>query len=211
METKDLGYSDCKQLDYMRNCIYAAHGMVFKKKRWKGFATKPWYDAQAEFDPKTIGELERANVHELNQRGKACKKGLSITGGDYERITRWWKVLPKVPPMPKLVMFEDQPVTGPAFVKALLEEIKDEHGKPRKLTRGKVSAEYVTPDHPAVEDDPPSSLVDAINAVKPPPRLIHLYVEVVAGEEYSKGATIWFAYDHADKLLAVAAAEYEHD
>ncbi|HEV7559467.1 MAG TPA: YARHG domain-containing protein, partial [Kofleriaceae bacterium] len=35
MKTPDLGYTDCKQLDYVRNCIYAAHGVVFKKKRWK--------------------------------------------------------------------------------------------------------------------------------------------------------------------------------
>lgn len=211
METKDLGYDDCKKLDYMRNCIYAAHGMVFKKQRWKVYATKPWYDAHAEFDPKTIGELERANVHELNQRGKACKKGLSITGGDYDRITAWWKVLPKVPPMPKVVIYDDQPVTGPAFVKALLGMVAGEHGKPRKLSRGKVFAEYINPDDPPAEDEPPASLVSAVKAVKPPPRLVYLYVEVVAGEEYSKGAVVWFAYDHADKLFAVAAAEYEHD
>ena len=42
MQTKDLGYEDCKKLDYMRNCIYAAHGLVFKKNKWKALTTKPW-------------------------------------------------------------------------------------------------------------------------------------------------------------------------
>jgi len=212
IETKNLGYDDCKKLDYMRNCIYAAHGMMFKKKRWKIFAAKPWYEAQAGFDPKTIGELERANVHELNQRGKACKKGLSITGGDYERITAWWKVLPKVPPMPDLVIYENERVSGSEFVKALLDEIADEHGRLPNLTRGKLSAWYVDVDHVGGEDDPPSALVNTIAAAaNPPSRVVRFYVEVVAGEEYSKGATVWFAYDHTDKLLAVAGAEYEHD
>src|SRR5512140_228704 len=81
MKTPDLGYHDCKQLDYVRNCIYAAHGVVFATKKWKGFGKKPWYDAHPEVSAKTVlSPLEIANVHELNQRGQACKKGLAISG-----------------------------------------------------------------------------------------------------------------------------------
>src|SRR6185436_10517947 len=73
MTTKDLGYQDCKSLDYARNCIYAAHGLVYKKKKWKVFSTKPWYEPRPEFQAKSISPLEIANVSELNKRGKACK------------------------------------------------------------------------------------------------------------------------------------------
>ncbi len=83
MTTKDLGYQDCKSLDYARNCIYAAHGLVFKKKKWKVFQAKPWYEARPEFKAKSISPLEVANVSELNKRGKACKAGVNVSGADF--------------------------------------------------------------------------------------------------------------------------------
>ncbi len=45
-------------------------------------------------------EVEHANVHELYERGKACRKNLNISGADYERIRNWFAALPKSP-MPK--------------------------------------------------------------------------------------------------------------
>jgi len=214
METKDLGYDDCKKLDYMRNCIYAAHGLVFKKKKWKVFAGKPWYEAHPGYDAKTIGDLERANVHELNQRGKACKKGFSISGADYEKISAWFKVLPKVPPMPKLVLFAGEHATGADFVKQLQEELSRGTKEPIKLTKGSAIASYVEKlDGEVAKEEVPEELLQLCTAEKA--RLVQLDFDAgTVGTEdnpITEGTHMWFAYDGKDQLIAIAAAHYLFD
>lgn len=214
MKTDELGYEDCKKIDYMRNCIYAAHGLVFKKKKWKLFAQKPWYDAHPEFDAKSIGPLERANVHELNQRGKACKKGFSISGGDFERISAWFKVLPKVPPMPKLVIFNTEHASGADFVKQLQEELSRGTNQPIKLAKGEVVATYVEKlDGEVAKEEVPEELLKLCAAQKA--RLVQLDFDAgTVGTEdnpITEGTHVWFAYDGTDQLIAIAGAHYLYD
>ncbi len=85
-------YSDqCKELDYLRNCIFAMHGSVPKGKKWKVFATKPWFHANAGFKPDQLSSIEAGNVHALHQQGKACKKGSSVSAADRDRFRAWVK------------------------------------------------------------------------------------------------------------------------
>lgn len=206
MVTKDLGFDDCKHLDFTRNCIYAAHGLVFKNKRWKQFATKPWYDANADFKAAAISELERANVHELDQRGKACKKGLHISGADYERIKQWFAALPKAP-MPKVILTGDdgmdalQKLTSAELVELLRDDLKLE------LPSG-AAASY--------DREVPAAMVKAIAAgadVKLRSILIDVDSGTVGDEDnpITEGTYVRFVYDDKDQLRAVSAYHYLYD
>lgn len=56
----------CSIWDEMRNCIFAAHGHVFKSQKYKTrFAGKPWYRANPKFDPKTLSKEAQDNVQRL--------------------------------------------------------------------------------------------------------------------------------------------------
>ncbi len=76
----------CDDRDVMRNTIYARHGKVFAKKRWKelfhGFA---WYSPNATFKDREITAQESANVAELK---KDCKKDV-IPVAEVTAIKQW--------------------------------------------------------------------------------------------------------------------------
>jgi hypothetical protein len=200
MQTKDLGFTDCKKLDYMRNCIYAAHGIVYKKNRWKGLTAKPWYDAHPEFKAEQISELERANVHELHQRGKACKKGISISGADFERIKKWFAALPKQPPeLPAVILVDAEPKSGSELTKWLLEQIDT---KKKKIVLGSnVSGSY------EALAELPSELTGALKAGKD----AKLRSVMIAFESEASVTDVRFVFDDKDKLVAVTAANYIYE
>jgi hypothetical protein len=216
METKDLGFTDCKQLDYVRNCIYAAHGLVYKKKKWKTlFAQKPWYEPHPDLDAKTmLSAVELANVHELNSRGKACKKGLQISGADYDHVKKWFASLAKKKPdVPQLAYFAGGKVDGAGFAQLLNEALKAENIS--KLG-DRTFATYVDKlDDTLAADEMPSDLVDALKAMKPMPRIIQIdFDSGTSGTEddpISEGTMVWLAYDAQHKLVAVAAKHYLWD
>jgi len=206
MQTKDLGFTDCKKLDYMRNCIYAAHGMVYKKNRWKGLTSKPWYDAHPEFKAESISELERANVHELHQRGKACKKGISISGADYERIKKWFAALPKTPAeMPAVILVENEAKKPDELIKWMMEEIDVK--KRKKIVLGKtVTGSYADA----------AELPDALKLPKDAKvRTVALEFETSVNNteeaQITEGAAVRFIYDDKDKLVAITAQHYLYD
>jgi len=210
METKDLGFTDCKKLDYMRNCIYAAHGIVYKKNRWKGLTSKPWYEAHPEFKADAISELERANVHELHQRGKACKKGITISGADYERIKKWFAALPKTPAeMPAVILVENEPKKPDELIKWLMDEI--DVNKRHKIVLGKM----VTGSYEQLAELP-SELTTAMKAPKDAKlRAISLEFETstnsTAEAQVTEGAAVRFVYDDKDKLVAITGTHYLYD
>ncbi len=76
----------CDDRDVMRNTIYARHGKVFAKKRWKelfhGFA---WYSPNATFKDSEITAQESNNVAELK---KDCKKEV-IPAAEVTAIKQW--------------------------------------------------------------------------------------------------------------------------
>jgi hypothetical protein len=218
MTTPDLGYHDCKQLDYVRNCVYAAHGVVFQQKKWKGFAQKPWYEAHPEVSAKTaLSPLELANVHELNQRGKACKKGLAISGADYERVKAWFAALPTRSPMPGLVFRDDSwdetehlvATDGKAFLAWL---VKTEPRARARLKTGELTtASYEDPD-----DDRSTHLLAAIHAADPK-QLRIIRIDFDSGQygtedaPFTGGTLVKLVYDDHDQLIAVEGASYGFD
>jgi hypothetical protein len=216
MKTPDLGYTDCKTLDYARNCIYAAHGVVFKKKKWKQFEKKPWYEPHAELDVKTVlTPFELTNVHELNSRGKACKKNLAISGADYDRVKAWLAKLPAGGPLPKLV-FKDPGVEAGDDIEAI--SAKDflkflNEAQPKAKTRfghdKAVSAFYTGP--ATVQP----KLIDAVKAPDPTKlRMIHIDFENGHGTEdepYSEGSFLNMVYDDKDQLVAIEVGSYSFD
>ena len=201
METKDLGFTDCKKLDYMRNCIYAAHGMVYKKNRWKGLTSKPWYEAHPDFKPEQISELERTNVHELHQRGKACKKGISISGADFERIKKWFAALPKQPAeMPTVILVDAEPKSGLELTKWLMEQL-DTKKKKKIVLASNVSGSY------EALAELPSELTGALKA----PKDAKLRSVMIAFEAEAAVTDVRFVFDDKDKLVAVTAANYIYE
>lgn len=88
--------ADCGKLDYWRNCIYAAHGLRFRKKKWQVYATKPWYRPDPNFDSKILTPLERANVHELRLRARVCRHNdVHVSTADHARIQAWFAAYAK--------------------------------------------------------------------------------------------------------------------
>lgn len=91
---------DCGVLDYERNCIYAAHGMRFRKKKWAVYATKPWYKLRPEFRSKELTQLERDNVHELRLRAHTCRANdVHVSTADFARIQQWFAGYAKGTPL----------------------------------------------------------------------------------------------------------------
>lgn len=211
METKDLGYEDCKSLDYARNCIYAAHGLVFKKKKWKVFATKPWYEARPEFKTE-ISPLELANVSELNKRGKACKKGINISGADFERLKAWAAAANagKLPPV-KVVFVENEPKPLAELATWLKDELNAAQANRKLSFESGAIGSYEK------WDEVPPELVAALKApagAKLRSILIDINDPNVSGTEdnpVTEGMNIRFIYDEKDQLLAIAGAHYLYD
>jgi hypothetical protein len=214
---------DCTLVDYTRNCIYAAHGLVYKKGRWKKmFADKSWYEPHADVDAKALAlsAVEHTNVHELYMRGKACKKHMEISGADYERIKKWFAALPK-PPLPKVVAHFDndsgelgmlppdvlKSESGADFLAwfhghepAAKDEVKTGKG----VTAVNVSAEDLAAN---------KGILTALHVSDPSKlRAINVDFEVSShpeeGVDAVEGTTLTFVYDDKDQLLGVFGEHY---
>ena len=213
MVTKDLGFDDCKHLDFTRNCIYAAHGLVFKQKKWKTFEKKPWYDANPAFQAASISEVERSNVHELDQRGKACKKGMHISGADFERVKAWFAALPKAE-FPAVIMEGDE-INGELrkmTKKELLELLRNDFARGDTTAKLRLPANAVA----SYEAEVPAGALKALGAAKDA-KLRSILIDVDSGtvgdEEnpISEGTYIRFIYDESDKLRALVGYHYLWD
>lgn len=70
----------CDGYDDQVNCIYAAHGNVFEKPRWRErFGAARWYRARADFDDAELSATERASVRAPRARG-----------AERELVTAWF-------------------------------------------------------------------------------------------------------------------------
>ena len=196
MVTKDPGFEDCKHLEFTRNCIYAAHGQVFAQKKWKRFERQPWYRADPAFKPAALSALERATVRELEQRAKACRKGLHISGADGERIKAWFAALPKAE-LPRVLLSGDAAITDAQ----LMAIVKGER------TTLRLPANAVA----SYDSELPAVVAKALGAQA---RLRSILVDIdrgTAGDEdnpVTEGTYVRLVYDDQDTLRAVTASHY---
>jgi hypothetical protein len=220
-QAPEINLQSCAKLDYLRNCIYAAHGLVYTKKAWKSaFAKKPWYTPDPAVSAKTIlDDLERANVHALRDSGKACKKGFDI-GTDYARIKAWFDVWPKRPPLPSVLFSGDSPVDEVAIdAKTFATKLQAALGKGKISLGGKVNAlnlgddlHYTGADYPS--DDMPTAMVTAIHA---PDEKVLRGIRVAfpdakpASDGSLTGSHVFFIYDNKDKLRGLEIRPFAYE
>jgi len=211
-DTKDPGTASCDELDYMRNCIFAAHGLAFEKKKWKtAFAGKGWYTVVPDFKAKMLSAPERATVTDLNDRAKACKANSKISAEDFKRVNAWFAALPKVPDgMPKDVFVDFEKSTPAKLVEFVVGDIDGEKKmKSYALEKFKNGAivDYAT------GEDLPDVLVKIAKGDKV--RIVRVDIDAgTVGTEdnpITEGTNVWFAYDAKDTLIAVAGAHYLWD
>lgn len=123
--------ADCGQLDYQRNCIYAASGYTFKRKKWStAFGKLAWYVPRAEFKEADLSAVARANVAALKQRASECRRALPS-----KLVDAWLGGLAKgAPQIPALAidLSSDQPekISAKEMTERVL-AVKD-HLKPGK-------------------------------------------------------------------------------
>ncbi|MDX2093754.1 MAG: YARHG domain-containing protein [Kofleriaceae bacterium] len=130
--------TDCAQLDYQRNCIYATAGYTFKKKRYQtAFGKEPWYKARADFKEKDLSQVAQANVSDLKKQAQACRQGDDVSDADKKVIDAWMaKVRTGKPEIPDIFVDEnewDGTPTPRAELEEWLRSWKDELAPPRKL------------------------------------------------------------------------------
>jgi YARHG domain-containing protein len=200
-----LPFDDCAKLDQIRKCIYAAHGFVFKQKKWKAYATKPWYTPHPEFKPAQISELERANVRELDARAKGCKKGLAVTVADLTRVKAWIGALAAhKPALPRIVTKNSEPASSDELVHFLAEELSGQ--------------ELALDDNTTVAYEPelPARLVDAIKAPAGA-KLRSILIDhgstfaVDKDNSITEGVQIHMLYDDHDAFLGIDVSHYLYD
>jgi hypothetical protein len=163
-----------------------------------------------------LGAAELANVHELNSRGKACKKGMEISGADYDRVKAWFAD-PAKAPMPKLILKDtssDQSETLEAVsakdFRAFLAEAEP------KAKRRFAKDKLVTAIYEASDDELSKKLVETIKPADPK-KLRIIRVDFDSGEAgtednpFTAGTIVKFVYDDKDQLVAVAGARYAID
>lgn len=81
----------CDGYDDQVNCIYAAHGNVFEKPRWRErFGAARWYRPRADFDDAALSATERASVRALRARGRACRHPPAVSAAERELVTAWF-------------------------------------------------------------------------------------------------------------------------
>lgn len=82
--------SDCAQLDYQRNCIFATAGYTFKKPIYQSaFGLQPWYTPRAGFKDSDLSKVATANVAELKRMAASCRQGNPIDARDRALVDAW--------------------------------------------------------------------------------------------------------------------------
>jgi hypothetical protein len=220
-DEKKAQFEGCAQVDYARNCVYAAHGVVYKKGRYKkAFESKSWYEPHADVQAKTLAlnSVEHDNVHELYMRGKACKKNMDISGADFEHVKKWIGALPKAP-VPKVAAhWEDGGMEPPAsydivgakdfldWLQGALPNAKQRLKAGKEMNAGYRNAEDVQKD---------KGLLAAVHASDPSKlRVIDIDFEGEHGTEdepFAEGTKLTFVYGDGDELLAIIGSHYAFD
>lgn len=187
--------SDCDEYDYQRNCIYAAHGHVFKNKQWKQtFEGQPWYQARPEFKDKDLPANAAANVAELKKRAAACKKEQAVSAADKKRVDAWIdKVVAGKPEFPAVIIGDIDDIP-PADLRTIIFG-----GEPDPARRKRWQLSYREVDEDVARKLPGGKLraiqVDVTDPVAE--------AECTDDEGCESGVWLVLVYDEADKLAAI--------
>ncbi len=137
--------ADCDQLDYQRNCIYAANGYPFKDKHGSAtFGKLAWYTPRAEFKESELTATASANIRELERRAAACRQTSQLAPTDVRLVQQWLARLaagtPDVPALALDVSTNPPRTLSVADMRKRLIESKDQFkpGK-AKLSRAEPS------------------------------------------------------------------------
>ncbi|MBA3541519.1 MAG: YARHG domain-containing protein [Deltaproteobacteria bacterium] len=189
--------ANCQLLDYQRNCIFAAHGLRFRKAKWKAYTTRPWYRMRPEFRSSELTALERINVHELKLRARACRHhDVHVSTADYARIQAWMVGYAKgVPALPGvLVLGEDRVAAaefGPTIIKlAIALDARRENG---------TWMAYHDPEPAVTGALPGAKLRDVIVDFSPRDRDC---------DDDCSGPFLHFAFDAKDQLVALLLTDH---
>jgi hypothetical protein len=66
---------ECDEWDAMRNCVYAAYGNTFAKKKWQEhFGKLAWYKSVAKIDAAALPKVAVENIRFLKEKADKCRK-----------------------------------------------------------------------------------------------------------------------------------------
>jgi hypothetical protein len=206
----DLELTDCAKLDQIRKCVFAAHGFVFKQARWKkAYDKKSWYVANPAFRPTQITELEHANVVDLDARAKACKKGITVTPADVNRVRSWLAAFDRgKPALPKVIHVNGETGTADEAV-ALLHHELDSLGL-KKIRLG-ANGNTVSYDDEGVSADLFADLKMPSEAKLRPIVVEQSTTNAMADAEITEGVRVHLIYDDHDTLVAVDVSHFLWD
>ncbi len=184
---------DCSLLDYERNCIYAAHGMRFRKAKWAAYATRPWYHLRPEFRNKELSQLERDNVHELRLRAHTCRANdVHVSTADYARIQGWFVGYGKgLPALPTVTLSGEDRV------------------EPKELghTLGTLALR-LEKDTWMAYHDPEHAVVAALGGAKLRDVIVDLTPKATCDDDTCLGPYVHFVFDARDALVALVLTDH---
>lgn len=115
---------NCDQFDYQRNCVFAAAGYKFKKKKWQTqFGKLPWYKGRDNFKHSDLSAVAQTNVKALRDRTSVCRgQGDGpVSAKDMEMVKRFFKnKRSKKLSLPKILYVDNQPATSEEFLTFLM-------------------------------------------------------------------------------------------
>ncbi len=184
----------CQAFDEARNCIYAASGYKFKKKKWqRRFSRTSWYKGRHDFKDGDLSAVATANVRELKKRADACREAKKVGDGD-KKLVRDWLATKK---LPKILQIWDIPQTP----EHMRDYLRDFSAKDKLIiTR--------------VADPHEKEVTDEILAAHKGKKLRHLQVEedtcprTVEKDEDGEdmecyNPVFWITFDESNNVIAV--------
>jgi hypothetical protein len=182
--------SDCEQLDYERNCIYATGGATFKQRRWADtFGKLTWYKPRADFNAKDLSTVANANVAEVKRLAAACRAGTLVSADDRKLAEAWLDTFRRGKPELPALDF-------------------DRGAEPHKVTKAEM-LERILPNRaqltPTSARIAPGEISPYVKAALPGKKLRAIHIDDrgnCAGQDECGGLTYTLVYDDKNQLVA---------
>lgn len=116
------GESNCDDLDFARNCIYATYGYTFKKDKYKkAFGDLAWYKPDPAFKDSAMSKQSLDNIAALKQEAETCRaSGDADISAATRKVVEAWFAARKTgkPPMPAVIHdLDGKLISADEFVK----------------------------------------------------------------------------------------------